>query len=184
MAETVGLIGATGFVGSAIPAHLLQYHAHAQLLFLVRADDPGNGFERLRGSIATMVSDLAILDRLSVDMVICGELGDFSAQLTDSRVRSTTRILNAAALASFAWKQDIWTINVERTEEFVRAVSKLPELRRFLYVGTAMISGDTANRTVQEDEFPSGVRQFVPYTKSKAEIERRLPAALGRVPLV
>jgi nucleoside-diphosphate-sugar epimerase len=182
--ETLLLTGATGFLGSAIAAELLEHQTGGQLLFLVRAEDAGKGLERLRTSIARMAPNPVVLDRLSADMVICGELSDFSTHLHDSRVRSINRILNAAALASFAWKQDVWSVNVEHTVKFARAVSELPELRRFLYVGTAMISGNTANRTVHEDEFPADVRQFAPYTTSKAEIERRLPAALGRVPLV
>ena len=183
-AETLLVTGATGFLGSAIAADLLEHHAGARLLFLVRAENPAQGLERLRSAIARMEPGAKALQRLSQDMVICGDLEGFEAQLDDPRVRQTTRLLNAAALASFAWKPEVWNINVEHTTRFAAAVAKLPQLRRFLYVGTAMISGDTAKRVVQEDDFPADVRQFVPYTRSKAEIERRLPQALGGAPLV
>jgi nucleoside-diphosphate-sugar epimerase len=131
-----------------------------------------------------MCSDPAQLARLSPEMVLCGDLSTFPALLHDARVQSITHVLNAAALASFAFKKEIWTVNVEHTSAFVRAIASLPAVRRFLYVGTAMISGDTAHQTVQEDQFPSEVRQLVPYTRSKAEIERRLPELLGKIPLV
>jgi nucleoside-diphosphate-sugar epimerase len=182
--ETLLVTGATGFLGSAIAAELLERKTDAQLLFLVRCDYAGAGLERLRSSIAKLEPSPAALGRLDESMVICGDLASFPAQIADSRVRATTRILNAAALASFAWKPEVWNVNVEHTTAFARAAAQLPALRRFLYVGTAMISGNTADRNVQEDEFPAKVRQFVPYTKSKAEIERRLPEALGGVPLV
>jgi thioester reductase-like protein len=183
-AETLLVTGATGFLGSVIAANLLEHETDAQLLFLVRSDSPTAALERLRNSVAKAEPSPAALSRLDAGMVMCGDLESFSAHLADSRVRAITRILNAAALASFAWKPEVWNVNVEHTTSFARAAAQLPELRRFLYVGTAMISGDTAHRTVQEDEFPANVRQFVPYTKSKAEIERRLPGALGGVPLV
>ena len=183
-AETTLLTGATGFLGSAIAADLLENHPCVRPLFLVRAADAGSGLNRLRESIAKITTSPKILDRLAKEMVICGDLGGFAALLSDSRVKSVTRILNAAALASFAWKRDIWNVNVEHTLAFARAASRIPGLRRFLYVGTAMICGDTSGRTVFEDEFPSDVRQFVPYTRSKAEIERRLPVALAGIPLI
>jgi nucleoside-diphosphate-sugar epimerase len=117
-------------------------------------------------------------------MVLCGDLATFPTLLHDARVQSITHVLNAAALASFAFKKEIWTVNIEHTSAFVRAVAALPSMQRFLHVGTAMISGDTAHQEVQEDQFPADVRQFVPYTRSKAEIERRLPELLGKIPLV
>ena len=182
--ETLLVTGATGFLGGAIAADLLENEPDAQLLFLVRADNIEQGFERLRANVARLEPGEIAMNRLHPGMVICGDLASFPAQLPDPGVQAITRILNAAALASFAWKPEIWTINVEHTTAFARAVATLPKLRRFLYVGTAMISGNTSNRNVQEDEFPAETRQFVPYTRSKAEIERRLPASMGDVPLV
>jgi len=181
---TLLVTGATGFLGSAIAAELLEHHADVRLLFLVRADSASEGLARLRESVAHMASDPAILERLTPEMVVCGDLATFPALVQDPRVQSITHVLNAAALASFAFKKEVWAVNVEHTTAFVRAIAELSAVQRFLYVGTAMISGDTSHQTVQEDQFPAEVRQFVPYTKSKAEIERRLPELLGRIPLV
>ena len=182
--DTILVTGATGFLGGAIAADLLENEPDAQLLFLVRADDVAQGFERLRANVAKLEPGAAAMARLRPDMVICGDLGSFPARIADPRVQPITRVLNAGALASFAWKPEIWNINVDDTSAFAAAIATLPAMRRFLHVGTAMISGNAADRTVQEDEFPADVRQFVPYTRSKAEIERRLPALLGAVPLV
>ena len=181
---TLLVTGATGFLGGAIAADLLEHHPDVHLLFLVRAGSAGEGLARLAESIAHMAPDPALLARLSPEMVLCGDLDTFPALVHDARVQSITHVLNAAALASFAFKKEVWTVNVEHTTTFVRAIAKLPAMQRFLYVGTAMISGDTAHQTVQEDQFPAAVRQFVPYTRSKAEIERRLPELLGDIPLV
>jgi nucleoside-diphosphate-sugar epimerase len=182
--ERLLVTGATGFLGSAIAAELLEKHPDAGLLFLVRAKNPQDGLDRLRHAVRGMCSDPAAVDRLSVDDILCCDLEGFDALVSDLRVQWVTRVMNAAALASFAWKPQIWEINVEHTVRFARAMSQLPRLRRFLYVGTAMISGSTAGKTVQEDDFPAQVRHFVPYTKSKAEIEQRLPALLGEIPWV
>jgi nucleoside-diphosphate-sugar epimerase len=182
--KTLLVTGATGFLGSAITADLLAHHPDVRLLFLVRAGSAGEGLARLRVSVAQMAPDPALLARLTPEMVLCGDLDTFPGLVRDERVQRITHVLNSAALASFAFKKEVWTVNVEHTTAFVRAIAELPAMQRFLYVGTAMISGDTAHQTVEEDQFPSTVRQFVPYTRSKTEIERRLPELLGNVPLV
>ena len=181
---TLLVTGATGFLGSAIAAELLEHHPDLRLLFLVRAEGAAEGLARLRASVAQMTADPALLARLTPEMVLCGDLSTFPALVRDARVQAITHVLNAAALASFAFKKEVWTVNVEHTTAFVRAVAELPAIGRFLYVGTAMISGDTSHQNVEEDQFPAAVRQFVPYTRSKTEIERRLPELLGKIPLV
>ena len=102
-------------------------------------------------------------------------LGAVVEQHGVQRVAALHGIINCAAFASFAWKPDIWEINVEHTSVFARAAAALPQLTRFVHVGTAMISGSAADCVVQEDEVLDRRRQLVPYTRSKAEIEYRLP---------
>jgi nucleoside-diphosphate-sugar epimerase len=181
---TLLVTGATGFLGSAIAADLLENHPAVDLLFLVRAGSAEEGLRRLREKVAVMTESSAALARLKSAMILCGDLELFPALLGDARVQSITHVLNSAALASFAWKKEVWTVNVDHTTAFAKAIATLPAMRRFLYVGTAMISGNTEHQSVQEDQFPSAVRQFVPYTRSKAEIERLLPELLGPVPCV
>jgi nucleoside-diphosphate-sugar epimerase len=182
--STVLVTGATGFVGSATVVELLRRGRAVRALFLVRAADARRGLLRLRERVASMDPEPEILERLSGDQIVCGDLEGFSRLARDARLQSVTHVLNAAAIASFAWRPEIARVNVEATLAFAKAVSTLPALRRFVHVGTAMICGDTQGREIREDEFPAAVRQFVPYTKSKAEAERRLPGALGHVPCV
>lgn len=182
-ASTVLITGGTGFIGSAVAVELLRMPHTLRPLFLVRAPDRRAGLQRLRQRVALMDPEPAVLARLSEDMIVCGDLAGFPALCDDPRLQRATHVLHAAALASFAWHPEIARVNVDATLEFARAAAKLPAVRRFIYVGTAMISGDTRNREVHEDEFPVAVRQFVPYTRSKAETERRLPEALAGLPL-
>lgn len=182
-ANIVLVTGGTGLIGSAVAVALLGRPHVVHPLFLVRAPDRRAGLQRLRERIALMDPEPAVLARLSEEMIVCGDLSGFAAHCGDSRIRSVTHVLHAAALASFAWRPEISRVNVDATLAFSRSVATLPAVRRFMYVGTAMISGDTRDCEVHEDDFPAVVRQFVPYTKSKAESERRLPEALGGLPL-
>src|SRR5450830_1119649 len=110
---TLLVTGATGFLGSAIAADLLENHPDVRLLFLVRAGSAGEGLARLSESIAQMAPDPHLLTRLSPEMVVCGDLDTFPALVHDAHVQSITHVLNAAALASFAFKKEVWTVNVE-----------------------------------------------------------------------
>ena len=117
-------------------------------------------------------------------MILCGDLNSLATCADDARLQPVTDILNCAALASFAWKPEVWKVNVEHSSRFVSRVARLPCVQRFLQVGTAMISGDARNCTIREDEVLDGRRQLVPYTQSKAAFEMRLPSLLGYIPLV
>jgi len=178
-AAVVLLTGATGFLGGAIAADLLERRPDVRTLFLVRAGDAQMGLHALRKSIARFEPGAQALRRLTEESVFCGDLESFPGLAADPRMCSITHVLNSAALVSFAWKREVWRTNVEHTSMFAECVARLPALRRVLHVSTAMVSGGTTDRSVCEDEFPGTARQFTLYTKSKAEIERRLPAALN-----
>jgi nucleoside-diphosphate-sugar epimerase len=167
--------GATGFLGSAVAAELLENHPGVTPLFLVRAADAAQGLARLRDALAKLGVPQARQNALTPDHVLLGDLKGFARNADDPRVAALHGIINCAAFASFAWKPDIWEINVEHTSVFARAAAALPQLTRFVHVGTAMISGSAADCVVQEDEVLDRRRQLVPYTRSKAEIEYRLP---------
>ena len=171
--------GATGFLGGAIAAELLMRKPHVRALFLVRASDARSGLRALRQSIARFEPGRSALARLTEESVFCGDLESFPLLTADPRASTVTHVLNCAALVSFSWKREVWRTNVEHTTAFAECVARLPALRRVLHVSTAMVSGGTTNRMVSEDDFPGAARQFTLYTKSKAEIERRLPGALN-----
>lgn len=178
--SAVALItGATGFLGGAIAAELLERELDVRPLFLVRASDSRSGLQALRKSILRFEPSPSALLRLTEDSVFCGDLETFPSLAADPRAAAITHVLNCAALVSFAWKREVWRTNVEHTSAFADCIARLPALRRVLHVSTAMVSGGTTDQLVCEDDFPGTARQFTLYTKSKAEIERRLPAALN-----
>lgn len=183
-ARTVLLTGATGFLGGAIAAELLEQYPDVRLLFLVRARDKDTELQRVRRSIARFEPGARTLPRVSDDMMLCGGLETFPKLAGDSRLSEVTHVLNPAAVVSFAWKREVWATNVEHTEAFAGCIAALPAVRRVVHVSTAMVSGETRDRIVREDELPGSVRQLTLYTKSKAEIERRLPGVLNGTSVV
>jgi nucleoside-diphosphate-sugar epimerase len=182
--KVVLLTGATGFLGGAIAIELLEQYPDHQFLFLIRAADRAAALARVRESIAKFEPSAEVVSRVSESQMLCGDLQTFAGCVTDPRVAAITHVLNCGAYASFAWKQEIWDVNVNHTSAFAKAVATLPRIERFLHVGTAMISGKATHCVIQEDEVLDGRQQLVIYTRSKAEIERRLPELLGPVPLV
>jgi len=62
---------------------------------------------------------------------------------------------------------------------------RVPELKRFVHVGTAYICGEESHRIVREDEYPRyGIRHVVEYTASKADCEMLLDATAPELPLI
>lgn len=175
---TVLLTGATGFLGGALAAELLDRRHDMEPLFLIRACDARTARERLLCSISRFGVSPRAYERAAESTILCGDLSTFSTLTSDPRFKRVTHVLNCAAAVSFAWKRQVWTTNVDDTLGFAQCVAQLPVLYRFLHVSTAMVCGAATNRTVHEDEFPGAARQFTLYTKSKAEIERRLPPVL------
>ena len=184
MNEKILITGATGLLGSATALEISQYHPGADLLFLVRSETQEDGLDRIKQACIKVGANNAFLSRLTVEQILCGELGTADGFAIDPRLADVTHVVNCAALTSFANRPAIHKINVDDTLVFARMVSKLPSVRRFLYIGTAMICGDTPNRLIHEDEYPSLTHHFVPYTASKSAAEIKLPDALGNVQLI
>lgn len=176
--------GVTGLLGSCTVVELIKNYQEIELLFLVRADNEKIGLDRVRKALGKAGAQARALIGLNEEQVICGDLGSADTLANDSRLQEITHVFNCAAITAFSQKPSIRKVNVEDTLGFARMVSKLPCMKRFLYVGTAMICGDSANRPIYEDEFPAKTHHFVPYTESKAEAELLLQGALGDIPVV
>ena len=177
------LTGGTGFLGGAVAASLAA--AGQAALYLVRAKNPEEGLERLRETLRRFGATDFSLDALRPEQIVCGDLGDAAAFAEDSRLDTVTHVINSAAVASFANNPQIWPVNVEGTFAFARRMARAPRLRRFLHIGTAMACGPGSASPVMESwDMAPAEEQFVPYTASKAEIERRLRAELPALPLV
>ncbi|MFZ5961006.1 cationic peptide resistance protein CprA [Pseudomonas sp. QL9] len=180
------LTGATGFLGGAVAACLIQGGQADALLFLVRADSPEQGLERLRDNLRLHAVSETALEALKAAQILCGDLLDTRWLQTErARLMRVEQVINCAAVASFSKNPTIWPVNVEGTFAFARAMSQSRNLKRFLHVGTAMCCGPQRESPVRESwDFPDSEEQLVDYTASKAEIERRMREELPNLPLV
>ncbi|WP_054894659.1 MULTISPECIES: cationic peptide resistance protein CprA [unclassified Pseudomonas] len=186
ISERLLITGATGFLGGSVAAQLIAYGYVSQLCFLVRASSPEQGLERVRTNLSLHgVGEVGRMS-LNADQVICGDLLDTSWLEPESpRLMTIDRVINCAAVASFSKNPNIWPVNVEGTFAFAKAMSRMPRLKRFVHVGTAMSCGPDRDSLVSESwRFPQAEAQLVPYTASKAEIERRMRQELPDLPLV
>jgi thioester reductase-like protein len=184
MKVKVLVTGVTGLLGSCTVIELLKNYKDIELLFLVRANNEEAGLERLRKSLSKAGAEADTLASLNEGQVVCGDLGSAVKLASDPRLQEITHVFNCAAVTAFSHRPSIRKVNVEDTLAFAKMVSTLPNVKRFLYIGTAMICGDSPNRIIHEDDFPAKTHHFVPYTESKAEAESLLAEALGKVPLV
>ena len=182
-ADTIWITGATGFLGGAIAAELLQRNTPATLLFLVRADSPEQGLARLRGALHKFELDESLLARLSTRNVVCGDLMNVAKFADDARLNAVTFVVNSAGVTSFGRNPNIRAVNVEGTLELVHRIAALPKLRRFIHISTAMICGTQPPKVVREDEFPQAdLQHFVPYTESKADAESLISEVMAGRP--
>lgn len=183
--NSILITGVTGFLGGCTATQLIQAGEGHRLLFLVRADDAAAGLQRARRSLARFGLDGVVLDRLTESQIIAGDLADVGAFENDPRLDGVERVLNCAAIASFSNHPGIWPVNVEGTFRFAQRMSRVKGLKRFLHVGTAMACGPDATSPVFESwDTAQSEDHLVPYTASKAEIERRMRRDLPNLPLV
>lgn len=181
------LAGSTGFLGGAILADLLQNGELSvmKVLLLVRATTPTEGVVRVGNSLRRFEVPEELISHIGVEHIICGGLTTTDSYVQDPRLQKVTRVINCAGITSFGPHPEVWTTNVDGTLAFGHMVAKLPHLKRFIHVSTAMICGSMPPHVVKEEMFPQPkLRHFVPYTESKAEAERRLRAELIDCPLV
>lgn len=176
--------GGTGFIGGATTVAALRAGMGADLLFLVRADSAEKGLERVIQSLRRFEPPQALLEQLSPEQIILGDLSDVDAFADDLRLNRVTHVLNCAAVASFGEHPGIWPVNVTGTVAFARRMARTPLLKRFVHIGTAMACGPGKTSPVQECwDLDDRAKHLVRYTASKAEAERQMHAIPG-LPLV
>ena len=180
------ITGATGFLGGATAAALIEDGRTAMLRFLVRAPNAEEGLDRLRESLQRFELTPAQLERLQADQIIVGDLGAVAEFAGDARLDTITHVLNCAAITSFGKHPKTWPVNVEGTLAFARRMSEVAGLQRFVHVGTAMACGPhKSSKFVSESwELPELSAHLVDYTASKAEAERRMRTELPTLPLI
>jgi len=181
---TLLLTGATGFLGGAIAAALLDSPRWRELLILIRAADAAEGRTRLAQCMQRFALDAALVERIGDHQILCGDLCGAAQFADDPRLAAITEVVNCAAFASFSNHPQILRTNVEGTVGFARVIASRARLRRFIQVGTAMSCGADAPKLVLESyQPPADALQLVPYTASKLEGERQLREIPG-LPLV
>lgn len=178
------ITGATGVIGGATAAELAKAGYLKNLSFLVRAETPKAGLERLRDNLRKSELSPALLDALDVSQIVLGDLGNVAEFAADPRLDSVTHVLNCAAVASFSNHPMIWPVNVLGTVEFARRMAAVKSLVRFVHVGTAMACGGSQVSPVVESwSLGADEDHLVPYTRSKAEAERQM-REIPNLPLV
>ncbi|WP_435626617.1 SDR family oxidoreductase [Candidatus Ferrigenium straubiae] len=177
--------GATGFLGGAVVANLIQRGLASSLLLLVRAANAGEGLERIRQQLQLFEVPASQLNGLTEGQILLGDFNDVIAFTGDRRLDDVTHVINCAAIASFANNPLIRPVNVVGTFAFAQRMAKSQKLKRFLHVGTAMACGTNHQSPIRESwDIAPEEEHLVPYTASKAEIEHKIRSELPELPFV
>jgi nucleoside-diphosphate-sugar epimerase len=183
-APFVLLTGATGFIGGATLARLLQSRPDCRVALLARGESPTVAAERVRRSVGRFAEAADLEPLLRSCEMLHGDLTD-RATLADPRLDRVTHVLHLASNTSFRSVRGVRHTNILGALALAHRMRRSPALRRFLYVGTAYICGEDSQRIVREDDFPRhDVRHVVEYTSSKAECEMLLDHTAPELPLV
>ena len=178
------LTGATGFVGQAVLARLLE-RTDRDVHVLVRASSQEGAQARVDGILHALFGDpRRHADRVHAtrgDLLRPGLGVDVAtrARLTDE----IDEILHAGASVSFNLSLDkSRAINVAGTRRVLELAEACRRLRRLTYVSTAYVAGDRRD-TATEDELDIGQGFRNAYEQSKHEAERMVRARCDRLPL-
>ena len=183
--KTIFVSGATGFLGGAVTANLLNLDLSSDLLLLVRAQNAREGLERVKQNLRCLDVSPASIDALTERHIVVGDFTDVAAFSGDDRLNGVSHVVNCAAITSFGKNPLIWPVNVDGTFEFAKRMAEVPALQRFLHVGTAMACGPSLRSPIAESwQFAPEDEHLVPYTASKAAIEQKIREELPDLPLV
>jgi nucleoside-diphosphate-sugar epimerase/glutathionylspermidine synthase len=183
MHTTVLVTGATGFVGGAVAADLLQRPGIDRVLLFVRGATPAAALERAMRSVARFENPISESAWQRCE-VVAGDLTE-PATLADPRLEGVTHVLHAAGATSLWSVRRVRETNIAGTLALARRMRQAPRLVRFLHVGTAYICGAGPPSLVHEDDYPTPTaRHLVEYTRSKAECEQLLANSVPALPLV
>lgn len=180
----IALTGGAGFLGGAIAADLAQRGLLGQVLFLIRADSPAHGRQRMVEQLTRFEVPVEQCQALREDQIVVSDLTRIHDITDDPRLAGVTHVVSCAALATHSRNPKIHKTNVEGVLGLAEILMRRAKLQRFLQVGTGMSVGTGLESPILEDwSLGSEKTQLVPYTGSKLEAERRLRAMPG-LPLV
>jgi nucleoside-diphosphate-sugar epimerase len=141
---------------------------------MVRASTLSEGKERIAHSLQRFFPDRPVSQLIGDHQVILCSLEDSDCLLEDERVEHVSHVIHCAAMASFSDSPKIRATNVDASLAFMRSITAVARIRRFVNVGTAWCVGLRTSEVVPEAaEVPEG-EHVVPYTASKLEFERRV----------
>jgi long-chain acyl-CoA synthetase len=193
--EAILLTGATGFVGMAVLARLLE-HTDREVVVMVRAASRSQADARLNAVLGS-VFDAPERHRRRVTAV-CGDLTAPGLGLGADRdwiVEEVGEVVHGAASVAFDLPlAESRSINVEGTRQVLDlaedCAARGEGLRRITYVSTAYVAGDRRG-CAREAELDVGQGFRNTYEQSKHEAERlvwrrreRLPVTIVRPSIV
>jgi nucleoside-diphosphate-sugar epimerase len=205
MAEPIVLLtGATGFIGGATLARLLETRPGCRVLLLARDRGPESAAERVRRSLARFVGADRTEAMLRSCDVIPGDLTNPHSlgasrldeathvlhlasrkKLAGEKLDEVSHVLHLASNTNFRSARGVRHTNILGALALAHRMRRAARLQRFVYVGTSYICGENSDRVVTEDMFPRlNARHFTEYTASKAECEMLLETTAPELPLV
>lgn len=164
----VFLTGATGFLGGALLARLLE-RGDVQVIALVRAKNGVTPPQRVLHSVNRFLPS-AMTSPPPGLQVVEGDLTSLDAVPVEGW--AVTHVVHAAANTSFRSRRGVWEVNYEGTRHLLRFCQRMPRLRRVVYVGTAMACGERGGGALGEERaLDFDAPHIVEYTRSKAATE-------------
>ncbi len=174
MSEAVLLTGATGFLGMAFLARLLEQEEGPEVFLAVRAADA----EEADGRVTTLLAQLYEDPPASASRLhpVCAELTAEGLGLAagDRRTISSSvdRVVHCAASVEFTLPlSEARAINVEGTRRVLEVARELNSLERMMHVSTAYVCGREPARFNEDDELSGeGFRNTYEQTKWEGEL--------------
>jgi thioester reductase-like protein len=164
------ITGTTGFLGGELLIAMSKRNDIEKIYCLVRATDYTLAIQRLQ-KVFNLHNDYFDSKKI---IPVMGDLGNESLAkilLQNEELKCVDTIIHSAANTSFTRIYDdlVEQINIEGTKKLLEWASQLPNLKQFVYIGTATICGaDVKNTIVKEHQSPNiAAKHLVKYSYTK-----------------
>lgn len=166
MSDGILISGATGFLGTNIIEELLL-NTDSNIYALVRAESMEHAIHRLKG-LWYGSKDLynEIGKRIVPILMDLQNPGELNLEVKEK----IQTVIHAAALIQFQKSRDeLFSANVKGTENMVKLAKGLPNLKSFVHVSTAYVSGTNTGLIKEEPQHAASFSGFYEESKAKAE---------------
>ncbi len=171
MTETILLTGGTGFLGTEIAENLID-KPDLKIYVLLRAEDDNSARLRLK---SVWYHNKALCE--SIGRNVIPVRGDFTKEKLGLEVddynklqESVTLVIHSGAQIDFSKsKKDLDDTNITGTANMIEFAKGISNLRRFVYISTAYVSGTREGIIVEDEQV--GASFSSQYEKSKAAAE-------------